>query len=196
MKLRNTVILIAVFGALLAYFLLVEAPKELDPSTRNPLMPKPVALFDHSEDDVLELDCSDGGSRTVIRRVDANSPWEVIKPRQGEAQDDRVSFAVKWFASLKAERTITDTEVLDNLADYGLQPPHAEGTMRLTDGRSFTLYIGDRTPDLTNRYVQLKGEEDKVLLVGILLPNYVIDFAEKPPFAPTPTPVSEPTSVG
>ena len=196
MKFRNTAILIVIFGALLAYFLLVEVRKNIDPSEGNEMMPKPVVLFDHSEADVVELECSDGQARTVIRRVDVNSPWEVIEPGQGEAQGDRVSFAVKWFASLKAERIITDTEVLNNLADYGLQPPHAEGTMKLKDGRSFTLYVGDETPDLTNRYVQLKDKKDKVLLVGILLPNYVIDFIKKPPFVPTPTPASEPTSTG
>lgn len=192
MRFRNTAILITVFAALLGYFLLVETQRDFDPTDRNEVMPRPVPLFDHLPDEVVEFECADGQKRTVIRRIDESSAWEVIEPGPpGPAQDDRVNFAVKWFSSLKAERVITDTEVLNNLADYGLQPPHAAGTMKLKDGRSFTLYVGDQTPDLTNRYTQLKGQEDRVLLVGILLPHYIIHFLENPPFLPTPTPETE-----
>jgi len=193
MKFRNTAILVALFALLLAYFLLIENRKEYDPSEHNEMMPRPVPLLDVAADEVVEFECTDTQKRTVIRRADEKSPWQVVEPGPpGPAQDDRVSFAVKWFASLKAERVITDTEVLNNLAAYGLQPPYAAGTMKLKDGRSFTLYIGDQTPDLTNRYTQLKGEEDKVLLVGILLPHYVIHFLNEPPFLPTPTPETQP----
>jgi hypothetical protein len=187
-RFRHTAVLMAVFAALLAYFLLVDGRKDADPNGGDQQMRKAVALFDYSGADVTEVEWSDGPRRTVIRRADGNSPWELAEPSRGKAQDDRVNFAVKTFASLKAERVITDTEVLNHLADYGLQPPHATAVMKLRDGRSFTLYVGDETPDLTNRYVQLKGEEDKVYLVGILLPNYVLDFVAKPPFLPAPTP--------
>ncbi len=194
MKFRHTAILLTAFAALLVYFLLVERQEEPDPSQRNEMMPRPVPLFDHLPDEVVEFVCTDGQKRTVLRRIGESSNWEVVEPGPpGPAQDDRVNFAVKWFSSLKAERVITDTEVLNNLADYGLQPPYAAGIMKLKDGRSFTLYVGDQTPDLTNRYTQLKGQEDQVLLVGILLPHYVIHFLEEPPFLPTPTPEPEPT---
>ena len=193
MKFRNTLLLIVAFGLLAGYFFLVEKKKDADPSKSNKMMPQTFTIFDYPETDVIELELSDSEKRTIIRRIDENSPWELVEPGQGEVEEDRVSFFVQRFASLKSDRVITETEVIENLAAYGLETPKAKGTMKLKDGREFTIYVGDKTPELTNRYVQVEGDENTVYLVGILLPNYIVDFVNKPPLKRTPTPSFTPT---
>jgi hypothetical protein len=192
-KFRNTLLLILVFGLLSGYFFLVENDNGSDPSKNNKMMSQTFTLFDYPETDVIELDLSDGEKRTIIRRIDEYSPWELVEPVHGEAEEDRVSFFVQRFVSLKADRVITETEVVENLAAYGLETPRAEGTMKLKNGRELTIYVGDKTPELTNRYVQVQGEENTVYLVGILLPNYIVDFVDKPPRKPTPKQSIAPT---
>ena len=188
MRFKHTAILLVLFALLLGYFLLVERARVIDPIDPRVRAIEPVPLFDHSEADVVELDLTDGISRTVIRRADESAPWQLVEPVQGDVQTDRVDFFVRELASLKANRVMTDTTVVEDLAEYGLASPEVTGTIRLSDGQSFTLFVGDKTPGLTDRFVRIEDNPDAVFLVGILVPNYIVDFVKKPPVSPTPTP--------
>lgn len=190
MKFRNTLILIVAFAVLAGYFFLVERVNDSNPLKRDGSLPQTLTIFDYPDSEVLELVLSGAEKRTVLRRVDENSPWELIGPGEGDVEEDRVNFFVQRFVSLKAERIITGTEVTENLSHYGLETPVARGTMKLKDGREDTIYVGDKTPELTNRYVRVKGDQNSVYLVGVLLPNLIVDFIDRPPRKRTPTPPS------
>ena len=187
MRFRNTIVLLVIFGLLLGYFLLVEQHRVIDPVDPRVRMMEPVPLFNYSAADIVELNLTDGLTHTIMRRSDETTPWKLVEPVQDDVQTDRVEFFVQQLASLKANRVLSETGVVDNLAEYGLRSPEVTGTIRLRDGQLFTIFVGDKTPELTDRYIQLGDDRAAVYLVGILVPNYIVDFVQKPPVAPTPT---------
>ena len=107
MKLRNTLILIAVFGALAAYFLLVEKPAQETPApTATPAAA--LNVYDYVTTDVIGITVSEGPTRTVLQRANEQVPWQLVEPVKETADEIRANEAATQFALLRASRVLTD----------------------------------------------------------------------------------------
>ena len=191
MKLRNTLILIAVFGALAAYFLLVEKPAQ---ETPVPTVTPAAALnvYDYVTTDVLQITVSEGPTRTVIQRDNEKVPWQLIEPVKEMADEIRANAAASQFALLRASRVLTDPADISDLSAFGLANPKVKATMKVKDGTELVLWIGDNTPEGTNAYVQKEGEKGTVYVIGTLLPETLKRFLFDLPIEPTPVPTWTP----
>ena len=58
----------------------------------------------------------------------------------------------------------TISENIDDKAKYGLDDPQTEISIFLDSGDKRTLFIGNETPDLTNNYAYLEGDERLVMV--------------------------------
>jgi hypothetical protein len=192
-KFRNTIILLVVFGALLAYFLLLEKDGNPSGSTGTPT-PIPTNLFTFASNDVVELDLSDGMTKTTVLKRDNDAvPWKIVAPITDSGDSVTINGVVQPMSSLSASRSFTDSESTGDLAAFGLAKPRLTITAKLKDGKEYSLRIGDKTPDSTNAYVQ-KPDDKTIYLVNATLVDGASGMLDKPPVAPpTPTPTATAT---
>tara|TARA_Y100001970_G_scaffold140544_1_gene173060 strand:- start:18869 stop:19885 length:1017 start_codon:yes stop_codon:yes gene_type:complete len=79
----------------------------------------------------------------------------------------------------KLYRTISEN--IDDKAKYGLDNPATEISIFLDSGDKRTLFIGNETPDLTNNYAYLEGDE-KLVMVDATWKNVLTRLVEEPPY--------------
>jgi hypothetical protein len=192
-KFRNTIILLVVFGALLAYFLLLEKDRNPSESTGTPT-PTPTNLFTFASSDVVELDLTDGTTKTtVLKRDNDAAPWKIVAPIADNGDSVTINGVVQPMSSLSASRSFTDSASTGDLATFGLAQPKLTITAKLKDGKNYSLRIGDKTPDSSNAYVQ-KPDDKTIYLINATLVDGASGMLDKPPVAPpTPTPTATAT---
>jgi len=75
----------------------------------------------------------------------------------------------------------TISENIDNKSNYGLDNPSTEISIFLDSGDKRTLFIGDETPDLTNNYAYLEGDE-KLVMVDATWKAVLTRLVDEPPY--------------
>jgi hypothetical protein len=75
----------------------------------------------------------------------------------------------------------TIAENIDDKAKYGLDNPSTEISIFLESGDKRTLFIGNATPDLTNNYAYLEGDE-KLVMVDATWKAVLTRLVEEPPY--------------
>jgi hypothetical protein len=191
-KFRNTIILLVVFGALLAYFFLLEKDKNPAPSDTTPT-PATVNVFTFASKDAVGLNLTDGTKSLALKRNDDTAPWQIVTPVSDEADSVRVNSTVEQLSTLTASRVFSDAESTGDLAAFGLAKPKLDITTKLKDGKDFVLHVGDKTPESVNVYVQ-KADDKAIYLVSSTMPDDLLAMLTTPPLKPTPTPTLTPTA--
>lgn len=75
----------------------------------------------------------------------------------------------------------TISENIDDKAKYGLDDPQTEISIFLDSGDKRTLFIGNETPDLTNNYAYLEGDE-RLVMVDATWKAVLTRLVEDPPY--------------
>jgi hypothetical protein len=192
-KPRNTLILVAIAAALLAYVFLVEAPltsEQLSARQGTPTATPFSYIFRFPVEDVQTIIVSDlrEPRRVVLERTE--SGWQVKEPEDKAAdryEADRVARALSDLLLRRVIQPVTD------LAPYGLAPASIEARMVLKNGTTYALLLGNTTPDGSLYYAAYTGDTSRVLLVETVLGYSLKNLLDKPPFEPTPTPTPTPT---
>jgi hypothetical protein len=191
-KFRNTVILVVVFAALLAYFLVLEEDQNPASPTGTPT-PTSTNVFTFASNEVVELNLTDGTKTTTLQRDNDTAPWKIVAPSANPGDSVRINGVVQQLSSLTASRVFTDSASLGDLAAFGLAKPKVNATVKLKDGKQYALSIGDKTPDSSNAYVQ-KPDDKSIYLVNGTLADDASGMVDAPPVAPpTPTPTATAT---
>ncbi|MBM3187549.1 MAG: DUF4340 domain-containing protein [Chloroflexi bacterium] len=192
MKLRNTIILLAVMAALGAYVLLFErgeAPTEGEDVYATPTQAPAILVFEPSDVRVIRVDDGAGSSTTELTYAD-DGLWRLTAPVEEEADQPQVIRFVETMANLQPQRELTGT--VGAPAEYGLDSPTMRVQFELADGTARTLSFGARTPAGSGYYAQVDGDEHIYVV-----PLYIWSDAERllsnPPVKPTPTATLEPT---
>lgn len=192
MKFRNTVILLVVFVALLAYFLLLEKDQNPASTTGTPA-PTSTNVFTFASNDVVELNLTDGAKTTTLQRDNDAAPWKIVAPSPNPGDSVKINGVVQQLSSLTASRVFTDSASTGDLAAFGLDKPKLNATVKLKDGKQYVLRLGDKTPDSSNVYVQ-KADDKSIYLVSGTLADDSTGMVNTPPVAlPTPTPTATAT---
>lgn len=159
MRSRNLIILTAVVAALGAFIYFVERHQ---PTTEERIERADRVFPDLDEDEVVgvEIDGSDG----PIRLARTDREWRLIEPVDYPADDSTVHALIAAIAALDAERTLSLDEL--NLSDYGLDDPEFGVALEGSDGRRFSLAVGDATPLGSNRAVRRGLDEEIVVTSG------------------------------
>lgn len=180
MKPRTTLVLLGLFLALLAYVYFGEVRR---PSS-EPATPTPPPIWKVTAEEVVGLTVRSGGQETRLTRR-AGGEWSLEAPQAEPADEGRVSRVLDNLVNVSPSRTFTETA--GPLADYGLEQPSLEVTLRLADERTEVLHIGAPNPQQTAHYAQVEGQE-----AWHLVPSWLVtslqELVDKPPVRPTPTP--------
>lgn len=182
MNFKFTAILLVVLLALGGYVYLSESNGSLKADIGNPKEPQIFAL-DTEAINQMEIRKD---AKQIILTKDNEGRWFVKEPEPGPADDSSVGLMASRLANLKAARLLVESA--DDLSPFGLDRPKTELTIRLQNGKSEVLYLGNENPNGTYHYAR-RPESSTVYLVYSSLGNDLNKWVSNPPKAlPTPTP--------
>ena len=179
---RNTIILVLVFAALLAGWWLLETYQPGAKPAETPGAGK-YLFATLAVDDVegMEVKLRSGKSVYVFK---GPSAWH-LGGMGGERLDDNgVRDGIGGIIELQAQRTFTAGL---SLAEVGLDAPTATIKLTLVNKRTETLLVGDTNPEGLAFYVQQTGDP-AIHLVSRYAIDRVLGWVSAPPLEPTPTP--------
>ena len=187
MKYRNTVIVLVVLAALIAFVYYNDQQSKSAP-TPTPTPAPETRILDLKAEDVTGIQISTPLSRTVARKE--NDVWFLSEPNNEEADTARLNNLVTDFAKLKATRALTDTPT--NLAPFGLVTGTLTVTLQLKDNRAETVRFGNLTVGGNSYYAQRVGDP-RVYFVSSTTFADAQRLTTLIPKKPTPTPTPRPT---
>lgn len=187
MNRNTTLVLVAVFGALLLYVLLVQRPREqaAAEATATPGPGGPVWTI--SSEQVAGVRLVDHAqNREVAFSKDGQGIWKVTEPEAREADQQTASSTASQVTTLHASTILTNVA---DLAAFGVLSPTYTLEVSLTDGAKRTAAIGDKAPTGTGYYVLPDGQNN-VMVVSTGSIDSLIALLDQPPYyVPTETPL-------
>ena len=187
MKPRNTLIVVAVAVALVAYVVLVESP--LTPEQLNMRLGTPTAtpesyMFQLDVGKVKSFVVTDLRVPRVVTVVRTDTGWLVTQPSNKTADQNKADSVAAALASIKIARTLTNVA---NLANFGLAPGTLEARFIMNDDTTYAFIVGNKTPDGLNYYATYTGDQTKIFLIDTPLVESLKVILDVPPFQPTAT---------
>jgi hypothetical protein len=184
MSFRTTWILLGilvVLGAGVYFFEIRPRPEasSLDPNLQ---------IWKLDKDAVNRVVTMTGGQEQIMEKR-ADGLWYLL-PQDVRADYWRISGTLIRLSNMRGSRKITDTP--RDLATYGLDQPKASLTLGLPDGESYTLLIGDKTPNDGGYYAK-EPNNDTVWLVGTFNVEDIERFVKEPALEPTPSASPQPS---
>jgi hypothetical protein len=192
MRLRTTLILLAILVGLGAFVLLYERqrPAPAEPGST----PEPTAVgavFSFAAEDVKGLRISRPASGETLEMAYRDTGlWHITTPVASEADQDSVTYFVETLATLQPNRLL---EGAGAPSDYGLDPPDLLIEIEMVGGARYLLKIGAATPAGSGYYGQV-GDDSRVYVLGYYFQYDAADLLDNPPLAPTATPTEAPTT--
>lgn len=129
------------------------------------------------------------GSDEQIMEKRADGLWYLM-PQDVRADYWRISGTLIRLSNMRGSRRVTENP--RDLATYGLDQPKDALTLGLPDGTSYTLLIGDKTPNDGGYYAK-EPNSDTIWLVGTFNIEDIERFVKEPAFEPTPAPSPQPS---
>jgi hypothetical protein len=158
-KSRNLIILAVVVIAVGAYIMLFERHR---PTSDEATVAAEKVLRDFERDDVVGIVIKRDGSRVRLEKV--SEEWRLREPLDFPADDSVVSSTLGTVANLTADRRLATDEV--DPAEYGLEEPMAELTLRMTDGGERLIAVGDELPLGSKRALRVDDGAEIVIASG------------------------------
>ena len=184
MSYRNTIIVVVVLAALIAFLKYDQQQQASQPTAT----PQPaLKLLDLSADDVTALKVTVPPSRTVAHKD--NGAWLLDEPSKEEADTTLLNSLVTQFAKLTATRALTDTPSV--LGPFGLVTGTLTLELTLKDNRTETIRVGNTTISGSDVYVQHAGDP-KVYVAPLATFSTLQQIVSAPPRKPTPAPTLPP----
>jgi hypothetical protein len=159
MKTKNLIVLAAVVIAVLAYILLFERHR---PTSEEATKAAEKVLRDFERDDVVGIVIDREGARLRLEKIDQE--WRLREPLDFPADSSIVSSTLGSVANLTADRRLESEEV--DPAEYGLEEPMAELTLRMMDGGERSIVVGDEMPLGSKRALRVDGGAEIVIASG------------------------------
>ena len=160
MKLYRNAIILLVIVALLggAYYFISNrnVPEDNSEDYNSDI----IKLSDYTSDKVESLTLKNPDGTFVIVKKDTE--WVISSPAGFNGDSSVLSSIVINAGSLTADKLVEENA--QDLSVYGLDNPVLI-TVKLNDGKEFTVEIGDKTPTKGGYYVKLSGES-KVYVIG------------------------------
>ncbi|NPA93776.1 MAG: DUF4340 domain-containing protein [Chloroflexi bacterium] len=146
----------------------------------------PVELVSFSLNDVVGVEIQGPDQTVVLRRSDPEADWQVVQPTPQKnefANQQRIIAAVYNLIAPSVLTTLSDTSDLKAL---GLNKPTYIIKVRLKDGQTWQMNVGNQTPIQSGYYVQV-GKQ--IAVVDKYSLSSVLELLQAPPLAtPFPTP--------
>jgi hypothetical protein len=176
-KLKTTLILVAVFAALLALVLYFDSKGEKTKAVEE----KTNTLIDLAAADVLKVALT-RGLETIVLERDGAGPWRLTSPLEAPADDAEVTSLVGSLTSLRIERVVE--KVAGDLAAYELPKTEVSLWVKGKD-EPVRLLVGMENPLDKTLFAKRADDPRLVLLASTLKPSLektVFDFRLKDVF--------------
>jgi hypothetical protein len=190
-KLRNTLIVVAVAVVVLVYAFYVESPltsEQLSMRQGTPTTTPAPYVFQLNAADVKTVTITDLRFPRVVSVTRTDNGWRMTSPEDKPADRNKADATAAALANLKLVRVVKAT----NLAAFGLAPARLEARLIMKDGATYGILLGNATPDGLLRYVTYTGETAQVFLIDPSLGVSLESLLDMPPFEPTITPTWTP----
>ena len=189
---RSTWFAVALFAALVALAVWSSRRTEESSSALSAGTPSPSPLWELTSDQILSLRVESMGEGAVLELArDPQVGWRMTSPVAQAADAARVETAVTWLASPQVRAELPATE---SYAPFGLEPPANRIRIRTQAGAEYVVEVGRAAPTGGLMYVRFAGRAG-VLLVSEYGVRDVLDMYDSLPYAATPLPPPETTSV-
>ena len=177
MKFKTTLILLAVFGVLLAFVLVFESKSKARQASKE----KEAKLVDLAAADIEKI-ALNNGSETISFKKDEKGEWLITSPVEAPAEASEVNRLAEDFSSLKFDRVV-ETDAAD---PKKYEIPRKEVSLWYK-GRTdpVRVLIGMENPIDNSLFAQREGEKRVVLLGSFLkseLDKKTLDFRQKDVF--------------
>ncbi|MCW8984573.1 MAG: DUF4340 domain-containing protein [Thermoanaerobaculales bacterium] len=159
MKSRNLIILAVVVIAVGAYIMLFERHR---PTSDEATKAAEKVLRDFERDDVVGIVIDRADAR--VRLEKHGEQWRLREPLDFPADASVVSSTLGSLANLTADRRLSTDEV--DAADYGLEEPAAEITLKMSDGNERLVVVGDEMPLGSKRALRVDGGDEVMIASG------------------------------
>ena len=159
MKTKNLVILAAIVLAVAAYVFLFERHR---PTSDESKAAAEKVLQGFERDDVVEIVIE--GAEGRVRLEKTGEEWRLREPLDFPADSSVVSSTLASLANLTADRRLAADEI--DLADFGLEDPAAEITLRMADGGERLVAVGDELPLGSKRALRVDGGDEVTIASG------------------------------
>ena len=185
MSFRTTWILLAVFVVLAAGVYFFEIRPRPEVSSLDPKL----QIWKVDKDAVNRVVTMSGGQEQIMEKR-ADGLWYLM-PQDVRADYWRISGTLIRLSNMRASRKVTDNPA--DLATYGLDQPKASLSLGLPDGQTYTLLIGDKTPNEGGYYAK-EPDSNTIWLVGTFNVEDIERFVKEPAYEPTPVPSPQPSA--
>jgi hypothetical protein len=176
MKIKTTLILLAVLAALLVVVLFILPQKPAEEASKGP------QLTDLKQEDVERI-VLNTGAETIGFKKDKEGKWLISEPLETKAESYEVDSLARDFASLRAERVVEDKA--HDAARYGI--PKKEIRLWFKGQKEPVHFLlGNENPVDNTLYAQREGDARIVLLPGSVksdLDKKLFDFRQKDVFS-------------
>jgi hypothetical protein len=130
--------------------------KKEDEKAKKPAEDKTVKILVLTEANINGLEIKKrSGEDTVLSKNDSNV-WSIIAPAPLPADQGAVGSMTSASANLSSDRVIDDN--VTDLASYGLSPAAVTVIIKMKDGKSKTLLIGDSNPAGNDVYAKVSDD--------------------------------------
>jgi hypothetical protein len=175
MKWKNLAIVFAIFAALLAWVYFYEIKGE---KKREEASEKEKKIFQFEEKDVAQISVKNPEGEFVL--VKEKEAWKLAKPLQTKADKSNADSLASDIASAKTERTLEEAN--PNWKAFGLEPAQVKLTVKLSDGKTHELELGDKDFSSSSVFARVPGQ-NKVLVLPSMLHSdatkKLFDFRDK-----------------
>lgn len=174
---RQTIVLVVIFLVVVGFYFLYLKPHG---EKKRELEEREKKLVEVNQDDIQEIWISKRDGEKIGFRREGKRRWSIIFPIFADADRFAVGPIASRYSSIEVERAIGE----GNLSEYGLDSPRYTVEMKISGGKSFILYIGDRSQVGYSVYVRKEGD-NKVFLVSAAVESVIekslTDFRERRP---------------
>ena len=171
---RSTLLLLlaALVGGILVYFLEFKPGKPRDDGSNKPAEKTSKEAFSFKREDIVGVTLT-RGSETVALESQGDK-WLVKQPVEGPADEAAVNSLVGDIVSARIEREFANPSA-DALKEYGLESPAVKLEVKLKDGKTHKIDLGEKDPLGSSAYARLDGAPSVAIIGGGLLTS-----ADKP----------------
>jgi hypothetical protein len=175
MKWKNLGIVAAIFIALGAYVYYYEIKGE---KTREEISEKAKKLFQFEEKEIASITLKNADGELVLQKE--KDFWKVSKPIEAKADKYSADSLASDVASAKTDRTLDEPNI--NWKNFGLDPPAIKVSVKLNDGKTQEIELGDKDFNAGSVFARVPGQ-NKVLLLSSTLHSSaskkLFDFRDK-----------------
>lgn len=144
---------------------------------RQEAQEKQQQIFTFKEDQIQSLTIKKQNQNLQFERVkDSKTGWRMQSPDKAPASEGAIAYLLDLLVSSKSDRVLTVPAA--QLSDYGLQQPQATVEVKLQDGKTHQLVLGQ--PDFNRSFLYAQADpptpqpaQSSVLLVSTNFENAV-----------------------